>query len=147
MKKMRPLRGTALASLFTLAMAAAWAAPVTFDGHSLSVKVAFAGKGGNGNGKDNAPGQQNKLPEESASADEDTVTSVAEGEDPEGSGELQTTVLPIAEDADPAATKVVKELAGIPEESALSEEEEMEAIRSGWGTWRTADGPETVVAQ
>lgn len=150
MKIMRPLRSTALVSLFAIALAAAWAAPVTLDGHALSVKAAFAGKGGNGNGngKDNAPGQQNKLPEEgTAAADEESVTSVAEGEGPEGSGELQPTILPIAEDAEPTATKVVKELAGIPEESALSEEEEMEAIRSGWGTWRTADGPETVIAQ
>lgn len=146
---------TALVLLFAFALAAAWAMPVTVDGPALSVKAAFAGKGnsggngnGNGNGKDGAPGQQKQLAEEEASsADEDAVTSVAEGDVPEDTGTEQPTVLPIADDAEPAATKVVKELAGIPEESALSEEEEMEAIRSGWGTWRTADGPETVIAQ
>jgi hypothetical protein len=143
-------RMVALVPLFAFVLAAAWAAPVTIDGNELVIKAAFAGKGGNGNGngKDGAPGQQKQFVEDQASAaDEDAVTSVAEGEGPEGPGMDQPTVLPIAEDAEPAATKVVKELAGIPEESALTEEEEIEAIRSGWGTWRTADGPETVIAQ
>lgn len=146
----RPAHTAALVSIFAFALAAAWAVPATIDGHGLSVKTAFAGKGdnGNGNGKDNAPGQQKQLIEDqSSAADEDAVTSVAEGSGPEGTGTEQPAALPIADDAEPAATKVVKELAGIPEESALSEEEEMEAIRSGWGTWRTADGPETVIAQ
>jgi hypothetical protein len=55
--------------------------------------------------------------------------------------------MPIAEDAEPATHKVIKELAGLPDKSALSDQEESEAIRSGWGTWRTADGPETVIAR
>ena len=151
------LRGMALASVCAFALAAAVAAPVTLGAHGPDMKAAFAGNGngngnggnagGNGNGKDGAPGQQKQLADDQSSAEDDAVAAAVEGEPGDGSDLEQPLVLPIAEDSEPANNKVIKELAGLPEDSALSEEEEMEAIRSGWGTWRTADGPETVIAQ
>ena len=47
----------------------------------------------------------------------------------------------------PSTQRVIKEIGGVPREAELSSEEELEAIRNGWGTWRTADGPESVIAQ
>lgn len=140
----------AAACAFTFAVTAAL--PFAFDANGLKPNAAYAGNGngnngnGNGNGREGAPGQQKQLAGEESAADEDAISTVA-GADPEAGGTEQTLVVPIADDAEPAANKVVKELAGLPDESALSEEEELEAIRSGWGTWRTADGPETVIAQ
>jgi hypothetical protein len=170
--KTSALRAALLASVCAIAMATAAAMPVALDDHGPSFKSAFAGNGngngngggngnsgggagGGGNGKDDAPGQQKKLADDESADEEDAVTSAVEGtvaESLEGtvaeSGEFeQPPILPIAEDAEPANNKVIKELAGLPEDSALSEEEEQEAIRSGWGTWRTADGPETVISQ
>ncbi len=154
--KAHAVRVALLASVCAIALATAVAMPVALDDHGLTVKSAIAGNGngggngnsgGNGNGKDSAPGQEKKLANDASTAEEDAAMAAVEGIDAE-SGELpQSVILPIAEDAEPATNKVIKELAGLPEESALSEEEEMEAIRSGWGTWRTADGPETVIAQ
>jgi len=146
--KYSALRAASLSFVCVIALAAATATPVTLDGNGPAFKIAVAGNGnggGNGgsNGRDSAPGQEKKLAAEESASDENAISSVA-GE----SGETEEpTVLPIADDAEPASNKVIKELAGLPEESALSEEEELEAIRSGWGTWRTADGPETVIAQ
>lgn len=145
-------RLAALASVCAIVLASATALPVTLDNHGMTTKLAYAGNGnGNdnngGNGKDSAPGQQAPVTGGQNTADEDAVNSVTDDVATE-SGEIeQPVILPIAEDAEPASNKVIKELAGLPEESALSEEEELEAIRSGWGTWRTADGPETVIAQ
>lgn len=152
--KTSALRAAMLASVCAIALAAATAMPVGLDDHGVTFKTAFAGNGnggGNGNaggnGKDGAPGQQKQLADDQSAADEDAVTSIAEGTAAESGEFEQPAILPIAEDTEPASNKVIKELAGLPEESALSEEEELEAIRSGWGTWRTADGPETVIAQ
>jgi hypothetical protein len=152
--KTSALRVAVLASVCAIVLATAAAMPVALNDHGLTVKSAFAGNGnggGNGNsggnGKDNAPGQEKKLADDQSAADEDAVTSMAEGIAAENGEFEQPAILPIAEDAQPANNKVIKELAGLPEDSALSEEEELEAIRSGWGTWRTADGPETVIAQ
>lgn len=148
--KTSALQVAVLASVCAIALATAAAMPVALNDHGLTVKSAFAGNGnGNngGNGKDDAPGQQKKLADDESAAEEDAVTSIAEGTAAENGEFEQPAILPIAEDAEPANNKVIKELAGLPEESALSEEEELEAIRSGWGTWRTADGPETVIAQ
>lgn len=156
--KTSALRVAVLASVCAIALATAVAMPVALNDHGLTVKSAFAGNGnGNGNngsngnsasnGKDDAPGQQKKLADDESAAEEDAVTSIAEGTAAENGEFVQPAILPIAEDAEPANNKVIKELAGLPDESALSEEEELEAIRSGWGTWRTADGPETVIAQ
>lgn len=139
-----------LACICVIALAAATAVPVTLGDQGIAVKAAYAGNGNsggngnsdNGNGKDTAPGQEKKLADEMP-ADEDTITSVTDGR---GDLDAQGT-LPIADGAEPATKKVIKELAGLPEDSELSEEEELEAIRNGWGTWRTADGPETVIAQ
>lgn len=144
-----------LAIICVIALAAATALPVTLGDQGIAVKAAYAGNGngngggngnnGKGNGKDTAPGQEKQLAD-GQPADEDAISSVAEGT--EGGGVIEAEgVLPIADDAEPATKKVIKELAGLPEESELSEEEELEAIRNGWGTWRTADGPETVIAQ
>ena len=152
--KTSALRVALLASVCAIALATVAAMPVALDDHGLTGKSAFAGNGngggnGGGNGKggkDDAPGQQKKAAGDGAS-DEDAVTDMAEGTAAENSRIEELEVLPIAEDAEPSNKKVIKELAGLPEESALSEEEELEAIRSGWGTWRTADGPETVIAQ
>ena len=78
--------------------------------------------------------------------DAEAETAIAEaaetGENPD-----DTTILPISEDVQKSNNKVIKEIAGLSDDSELSEEEELEAIRSGWGTWRTADGPETVLSQ
>ena len=156
--KARTLRVALLASVCAIALAATVAMPVALDNHGLTVKSAIAGNGngggngngnsgGNGNGKDSAPGQEKKLANDASTAEEDAAMAAVEGIDAESGEFPQPVILPIAEDAEPATNKVIKELAGLPEESALSEEEEMEAIRSGWGTWRTADGPETVIAQ
>ncbi|MEN8196279.1 MAG: hypothetical protein ABFS30_07160 [Pseudomonadota bacterium] len=154
--KTSALRVAVLASVCAIALATTAAMPVALDDHGLTIKSAFAGNGngnggGNGNsggnGKDSAPGQEKKLADDESAAEEDAATSIAEGIAAENGEFEQPAILPIAEDAEPANNKVIKELAGLPEESALSEEEELEAIRSGWGTWRTADGPETVIAQ
>jgi hypothetical protein len=148
------LRMALLASVCAIALATVAAMPVALDDHGLTVKSAIAGNGngnaggnGNGNGRDGAPGQQKQLADDPTAADEDAATSIAEGTAADGGEIGQPTILPIAEDAEPANNLVIKELAGLPEESALSEEEELEAIRTGWGTWRTADGPDTVIAQ
>lgn len=73
---------------------------------------------------------------------DDAESAVAE------SGELPTqpATAPTAK-SQPATTSVIRELSGLPADAELSDEEEREAIRSGWGTWRTADGPETLLAQ
>jgi hypothetical protein len=162
------LRVALLASLCTVALATTASVPVAFDNHGPTFKSAFAGNGngggngggnsgggnsGGGNGKDDAPGQQKKLADDESAEEEEAVTSAVEGtvdfdETVAENGEVeQPMILPIAEDAEPANNKVIKELAGLPEDSALSDAEEQEAIRSGWGTWRTADGPETVISQ
>ncbi len=158
--KTSALRVAALTSVCVITLATATALPVALDDHGLAVNAAFAGNGngngnsggngngnGNGNGRDGAPGQQKQLADDQSSADDDAVTAVAEGTAADGGDIEQPGIMPIAEDAQPANNKVIKELAGLPEESELSEEEELEAIRSGWGTWRTADGPESVIAQ
>lgn len=138
-----------MASICGFALAAI-SLPVSIDSSGLVPKPAFAANGnaggnGNGNGKDGAPGQNKEEVVESdelGDTDAEPEAAIAEpGESPEDS-----TLLPIAEDV-PANAKVIKEIAGLSEESELSEEEELEAIRSGWGTWRTADGPESVIAQ
>lgn len=154
--KAHAVRVALLASVCAIAMATAVAMPVALDDHGLTVKSAIAGNGngggnansgGNGNGKDDAPGQEKKLTNDSSADEDDAAVAAAEGTEAGGGEFPQPVISPIAEDAEPATNKVIKELAGLPEESALSEEEEMEAIRSGWGTWRTADGPETVITQ
>lgn len=141
------LRVATLVSICVIALATATALPIGLGDHGITVKAAYAGNGnGNSgnNGKDTAPGQQKQLADDPSAGDEDAVTSIAEGT----GGEIgQQAILPIAEDIEPATNKVIKELAGLSEELELSEEEEQEAIRSGWETWRTADGPETVITQ
>lgn len=149
-EKTNALRLAALTSVCVIALASATALPVTLDNHGLALKHAHADSGngnGNGNGKDNAPGQQKQVTGGQDADGEDAVDSISAGVAAESGESEQLAIVPIAEDAEPASNKVIKELAGLPEESALSEEEELEAIRSGWGTWRTADGPETVIAQ
>ncbi len=79
--------------------------------------------------------------------------AVAAAEDGNGAGTGQpvdgspTDSTEAIADDQPATTNVIRELSGLPQESELSDEEEREAIRNGWGTWRTADGPETLLAQ
>ncbi len=73
---------------------------------------------------------------------DDTEAAVAESGEPPS----QPATAPAAKSR-PATTNVIRELSGLPADAELSDEEEREAIRSGWGTWRTADGPETLLAQ
>ncbi len=113
------------------------ALPVDLESGGLIVNPALAANdssnaGGNGNGPESVSGQQQ-------------TEDFADSEESGGSAE-EPAIKPIAEDK-PANTNVIKEIAGLAGDAELSEEEELEAIRSGWGTWRTADGPETVVAQ
>ena len=144
-----------LAPAFILAFGIALA--VDWPDGTLAVDSAYAkgngGGGGNGGGngggkgRSSAPGQ----------ADDDVVSDDFGATDPandveaaisdDGQENVETNLPDIAEDTAPASIQVIKELAGLPDKSALSEEEELEAIQSGWGTWRTADGPETIMAQ
>ncbi len=132
------------------AVTVAIALPVSMD-TGFSVNGAFAAANGNGNGGGNAggkgkalgkigaPGQQ---ADEVADADEHAgVSGSAAGET--GGGEIDETPLLLTD----TNNQVIQELAGLPESSALSEEEELEAIRNGWGTWRTADGPDSFTVQ
>ena len=112
---------------------------------------AFAAGNGNGNAGGNgvgkalghatAPGQQQ---DQAVDADEQGATSggAVSGVDTD-SGSTEVA----GEDSEDATILVIQELAGLPDSSALSEEEELDAIRNGWGTWRTADGPDSVTAQ
>lgn len=126
------------------------ALPVDLENDGLIVNPAFAasensnaGGKGKGKGPESAPGQhQEDLVESEDPSNDDAGSALAESGESVGA----PTILPIAED-EPANTNVIKEIAGLAGDAELSEEEELEAIRSGWGTWRTADGPETVVAQ
>lgn len=151
-----PLCPAAATWLAAAVFAAAMAAPFGLNGQGFGPAAAYAGNGngnsahgagsGNETGRDNAPGQQKQLAGDDSATDDAAISSVTEGA-AEGGETEEGVVIPIAEDAEPATNRVIKELAGLPEESALSDEEELEAIRNGWGTWRTADGPETVIAQ
>ncbi len=147
-------RLTLIASACVFAFVATSVAPVGLDTQGVVFKAAFAEKGGNGKGqgggRGGAPGQEEKFADDGSVAEEDSVADSAEGiagtGASGGSDDLAAETLPL-DDSAPASTRVIRELAGLPEDSALSEEEELEAIRSGWGTWRTADGPDTVIAQ
>lgn len=140
-----------LAPVCALVFAAALAAPIAVNQDGLTLQTAQAEKGGNGkgggngNGPDGAPGQNKSKggpdggsadPEASIGADGFT-DGVANG----GAEPADAAVPLIAEDLPPATVEVIREIAGLPEQSGLSEEEEMDAIRNGWGSWRTADGP------
>ncbi|KKL05824.1 hypothetical protein LCGC14_2602180 [marine sediment metagenome] len=141
---------TALAPVFALALVFTIAAPVGFDSGFGEKSAVAAGKG-NGPDKDKGGGKgSNTTPEEQASQieqDSTCVTCLLESDGGEVAEKTspQTPLLPEDENAD--RNQVIRELAGLPEESALSEEEELEAIRSGWSTWRTADGPRTITSQ
>lgn len=106
-----------------------------------------SGGNGNGKGRSGAPGQTDQDVVDdgfgSTGATDDVEAAVAES----GHDADEPAVPDIADDPAPATIQVIKELGGLPDQSALSEEEELEAIRNGWGTWRTADGPETILAQ
>ena len=147
-------RVVGLIPAFALAFAVTVALPVSTD-TGFAVHGALAAGNGNagGNGKGKAlgkagaPGQQQ---EQAADADEQaadpmeqtaTLNGGAITETGAGGGEIAEAT------PEDAGNQVVQELAGLPENSALTEEEEQEAIRSGWGTWKTADGPETITAQ
>jgi hypothetical protein len=127
------------------------ALPVSLESDGLAWNPAFAasensnaGGSGKDKGSESAPGQQ---PQEDFVDSKDAPNNDA-GSALAGSGEsvVDASIMPIAEDG-PATTNVIKEIAGLAGDAELSDEEEREAIHSGWGTWRTADGPDTVVAQ
>lgn len=140
---------TFLAPICALAFAAAMVAPVGIDHGMLTMNSAQAEKGGNGNG--NGPGNGNGNGPDSApgknkdgggpGGGEPEASIGAEG-DVSGGPEITAADMPlIAEDLPPANVEVIREIAGLPEQSGLSEEEELDAIRNGWGSWRTADAP------
>lgn len=153
-KKAMRLLGV-LAPVFVVSFGLAFTVTVDWQDGTLTVASAYAkggsngGGGGNGGGKgrDNAPGQagQDIVSDNFGSADEagDVEASISG----DGREDVEAGVPEIVDETAPASILVIKELAGLPDNSALSEEEELEAIRSGWGTWRTADGPDTVMAQ
>jgi hypothetical protein len=128
---------------------AAVALPVSLESNGLALNLAFAGSedgtaGGNGKGPQSTPGKQTQ---EDFTVSEDLGNDDVESALAESGESAQApATVPISEDA-PAKTNVIKEIAGLAGDAELSEEEEIEAIRSGWGTWRTADGPETIIAQ
>lgn len=74
--------------------------------------------------------------------DDTAATAIAESSD----DSVDSVLVPATGDEN-STPNVIKEVAGVTGETELSAEEEREAIRNGWGTWRTADGPESVVAQ
>lgn len=145
-RKMRDIRF--LVPVSALVFAALLAAPVGIDRDGLTLNPAQAEKGGNGkgggngngNGRDGAPGQAKNKDGADSGADPEASIG-AEGSADGGSRFAETEIPMIAEDLPPASVEVIREIAGLPEQSGLSEEEEMDAIRNGWGSWRTADGP------
>lgn len=145
----RGWRMAILATLGGLAMAAlAWPTGLERDGFVFDRALAAsahsnAGGHGQGRGPEEAPGQQQPDVADTEPADaQDAVHDVRDSHDPVE----EPAVLQIAED-EPANANVIKEIAGLAGDEELSEEEEQEVIRNGWGTWRTADGPETVTSQ
>jgi len=140
-------RTAMLASIAGIALAAL-VLPVGINSTGLVVDQAIAandddGAGANGMALENATGQQKQDlvdPEDVDNGDAESALSES------GDSAEQPQIKPSAE-GEAANTNVIKEIAGLAGEAELTEEEEIEAIRSGWGTWRTADGPGTVVAQ
>lgn len=115
------------------------------DGTPLMTAPAFAGgenssSGGTGEGTGGAPGL---LKNEKFLGAEGSVDETAESAAAESGG----SSLPPTPGQGSSTPRVIKEIAGVPGETELSSEEELDAIRNGWGTWRTADGPDSVVAQ
>lgn len=115
------------------------------DNAPLFVKAANAMEnssigGNNGNGKNSAPGQNKPAGGNGGNVAANPADSIDVDGSDDGGRSLESAHDPlIAEDIPPANIEVIKEIAGLPEDAGLSEEEEMEAIRSGWGTWRTAE--------
>lgn len=151
-----------LAPVFVVSLGLAVTAAVDWQDGTPTLASAHAKGGGNGGGNGNgANGGHGKGPGDAPGQTRDEDVSDDFGSDQaeadaegavagtvdNGRDEVDTRLPEIAEDPAPASIRVIKELAGLPEESALSEEEELEAIRNGWGTWRTADGPDTILAQ
>jgi hypothetical protein len=142
---------TALAPVFALAFVFTVAAPVGFDSGFAEKSALAQGKSGERGASGNHRGGKVAAPiaeEEAAAIEMESFGLDAEsfGLDADGS-EVAADMPLLPGDANAGKNQVIRELAGLPEDSALSEEEELEAIRSGWGTWRTADGPETVTSQ
>lgn len=127
------------------------ALPVSMD-TGFSVNGAFAAANGNGNGGGNAGGKGKALGKTGAPGQQaDQVADADEHAGISGSAAAEAGASEIDGETPLLLTdtnnQVIQELAGLPESSALSEEEELEAIRNGWGTWRTADGPDSFTVQ
>lgn len=134
-----------LASVFSIVLVAAVAGPTGIDSGIFAFKTALAANNGTAKGghKADAPGQMKKSDGlDTGPADPAEAIGAEGGGDP-----LPDDLLPIDAEAAPANIEVIKEIAGLPDESSLSEQEELEAIQSGWDTWRTADGPNTSTIQ
>lgn len=151
-RKMKRLL-TVFAPVFVVAFGIAMA--VDWPHGTLAVGAAYAkgsgggngGGNGGGKGRSTAPGQTDEAVVSDDLGATDPASDVDAAVSGDGKEDVEAGLPDIAEDSTPASIQVIKELAGLPDNSALSEEEELEAIQSGWGTWRTADGPETIMAQ
>lgn len=115
-----------------LLVTAALLLPLGTSGAGLLASPAFAAG-------DGAAGSSGGF--RSAVDDAAATANVESGDD-----SAESVLLPAASD-ERSTPKVIKEVGGVTGETELSTEEELEAIRNGWGTWRTADGPESVIAQ
>lgn len=141
-------RAARLALICIVALVIGAAAPVGMDHGIVALKSALAANDndrGNSRGgrKDDAPGQTKKN-----DGVDDGAADPADAIGAEGGGDpLPVDLLPIGTDEVPVNIEVIKEIAGLPDESSLSEQEELEAIQNGWGNWRTADGPTTSTIQ
>jgi len=144
-----------LVPAFALAFGLTLTAAVDPHDGTISTSAVYAkGKGGgnsggngNGKGRSGAPGQTDQDVVDGGFGAPDTADDVEAAVEEGGQDAVEPAVPEFADNPAPATIQVIKELGGLPDQSALSEEEELEAIRNGWGTWRTADGPETILAQ
>lgn len=138
-----------LALVCMLTLVLVLTAPIDIEHGMLIMNSAYAEQGeqrgnngrGNGHAKDGAPGQ-NKAGRGGGSAADPEVSIGADSLLADGGGEMTAADAPVIDrNTPPANVDVIREITGLEEDSALSEEEELEAIRNGWGSWRTADAP------
>lgn len=149
-KAVRGRRRLAILTVFSGLAMMVLALPAGFERTGFVLDQAMAasphsnanGKG-HGRGPEGTPGQeQQDIADTDPANAQDAVRDATESHDaPE-----EPIILQIAEE-EPANANVIREIGDLAGNEELSEEEEREAIQNGWGTWRTADGPETVTSQ
>jgi len=81
-----------------------------------------------------------------AAGDNSTAVGAGAAVSEPGDPSDDSTAVPATEQGS-STPNVIKEIGGVTGDTELSSQEEIEAIQSGWGTWRTADGPGSVMAQ